>query len=70
MELIIMKLFYIIMGIKEDYTREIIAIENFPTESAQGRKHIFSNLKERGLESIGIVDSDGISGLDNVISES
>ena len=62
--------FYIILGLKEDYTREIIAIVNFPTESAQGWKHIFSNLKERGLESVGIVVSDGISGLDNVISES
>ena len=62
--------FYIILGLKEDYTREIIAIVNFPTESAQGWSQIFSSLKTRGLESVGIVVSDGISGLDSVISES
>jgi len=61
--------FYIILGLKEDYTREIIAIVNFPTESAQGWRQIFSDLKERGLKSIGIIVSDGLSGLDGAISE-
>ena len=61
--------FYIVLGLKEDYTREIIAIVNFPTESAQGWTQIFSDLKERGLESIGIIVSDGLSGLDKSISE-
>jgi len=61
--------FYIILGLKEDYTREIIAIVNFPTESAQGWKQIFSDLKERGLKSLGIIVSDGLSGLDGAISE-
>ena len=61
--------FYIILGLKEDYTREVIAIVNFPTESAQGWKQIFSDLKERGLKSIGIIVSDGLTGLDGAISE-
>ena len=61
--------FYIILGLKEDYTREVIAIVNFPTESAQGWRQIICNLKDRGLESVGIVVSDGISGLDGVVSE-
>ena len=61
--------FYIILGLKEDYTREVIAIVNFPTESAQGWTQIFLDLKERGLESIGIIVSDGLTGLDKSISE-
>ena len=61
--------FYIILGLKEDYTREIIAIVNFPSESAQGWKEIFSSLKERGVGSVGIIVSDGLTGLDSAISE-
>jgi transposase-like protein len=61
--------FYIILGLKEDYTREIIAIVNFPSESAQGWKQIFSDIKNRGVKSIGIIVSDGLSGLDSTIAE-
>ncbi len=61
--------FYIILGLKEDYTREVIAIVNFPNESAQGWKEIFSSLKERGVGSVGIIVSDGLVGLDRAISE-
>jgi len=61
--------FYIILGLKEDYTREVIAIVNFPTESAQGWTQIFSELKLRRLYSIGIIVSDGLYGLDKSISK-
>lgn len=61
--------FYIILGLKEDYTREVIAIVNFPTESSTGWQQIFSELKERGLKSVGIVISDGLSGLDKIIAQ-
>jgi len=61
--------FYIILGLKEDYSREIIAIVNFPTESAQGWKQIFYNLKDRGVESVGLFISDGLSGIESAISE-
>lgn len=62
--------FYIILGLKEDYTREVISIVNFPSESSQGWRQIFNQLKERGVESVGIIVSDGISGLDKAIVES
>ncbi len=62
--------FYIILGLKEDYTREIVAIVNFPSESAQGWKQIFSDIKNRGVKSIGIIVSDGLAGLDNTIAQS
>lgn len=61
--------FYIILGLKEDYTREIVSIVNFPSESALGWQQIFLELKERGLNSTGIIVSDGLTGLDNAISQ-
>ena len=61
--------FYIILGLKEDFTREVISIVNFPSESAQGWQQIFLDLKNRGLQSIGIIVSDGLTGLDNAIAQ-
>jgi transposase-like protein len=61
--------FYIILGLKEDFTREVIAIVNFPTESSIGWQQIFTELKQRGVKSVGIIISDGLSGLDNTISK-
>ena len=60
--------FYIILGLKEDFTREVIAIVNFPSESAQGWSEVFHTLKTRGMQSVGIIISDGLTGLDNAIS--
>ena len=62
--------FYIILGLKEDFTREVIAIVNFPNESAQGWVQIFKSLKLRGVNSVGIIISDGLTGLDNAIAQS
>ncbi len=60
--------FYIILGLKEDFTREVIAIVNFPSESAQGWSEVFHTLKTRGMQSVGIIISDGLTGLDNAIA--
>lgn len=60
--------FYIILGLKEDFTREVISLINFPTESAQGWQNIFLELKERGLNSTGIIVSDGLKGLEGAIA--
>ncbi|MCP4055586.1 MAG: IS256 family transposase [Mesoflavibacter sp.] len=60
--------FYIILGLKEDYTREVIAIINFPSESAQGWKQVFSLIKQRGVKSIGLFVSDGLTGLEKAIA--
>lgn len=61
--------FYIILGLREDYTREIIAIVNFPSESATAWELIFKDLKERGVESVGLIVSDGIKGIEQAISK-
>jgi len=61
--------FYIIIGLKEDFTREVITIVNLPTESAQGWENVFRNLKQRGVKTVGLFVSDGLSGLDRAISQ-
>lgn len=61
--------FYIILGLREDYTREIIGVVNFPTESATSWDIVLSDLQDRGVESIGLIVSDGIKGLENSITK-
>jgi len=61
--------FYIILGLKEDYRREVIAIVSFPTESSIGWEHVFQDLKERGVKSVGLIVSDGLSGLEGKIAQ-
>ena len=59
--------FYIILGLKEDYTREVISIVNIPEESSQGWSLVFEGLKERGLSSVGVFVSDSLPRLEKVI---
>lgn len=61
--------FYIILGLKEDYSREILSIVNFPTESSSSWEIIFDELKQRGVETIGLIVSDSLSGISNSISK-
>ncbi len=61
--------FYIIMGLKEDATREIVSIVNFPTESSIGWQEVFKSLQLRGIKSVGLIVSDGLSGLDQVVTK-
>jgi len=60
--------FYVVLGLKEDFTREIISIENIPTESAIGWSEVLNNLKTRGLKHVGLFVSDDLKGLDSSIS--
>lgn len=59
--------FYVILGVKEDTTREIIGIINIPTESAYGWNEIFKKIKSRGVKTIGLVVADGLIGLENSV---
>lgn len=60
--------FYVILGVKEDKTREVMGIYNNPTESATGWKEMFEKLRERGVESIGLLVADGLVGLPSALS--
>jgi len=61
--------FYIILGVKEDLSREIVAVVNRPTESAAAWVDIFKSIKSRGVETVGIIVSDNLSGIDNSIDK-
>ena len=61
--------FYVVLGVTEEGTREVLGIYNSPIESANGRGNMFDDLHERGVESIGLMVADGLSGLDRVMGE-
>lgn len=61
--------YYTILGVKEDRTREVLAIVNHPTEGSENWKGIFESLKRRGVEDIKLIVSDALSGVENSYSE-
>lgn len=60
--------FYVIMGLKKDFTREIIGIVNLPVESALGWQEVLNGLKERGLKKVHLFVSDGLKSLETAIA--
>ena len=61
--------FYVVLGVTEEGTREVLGIYNSPVESATGWGYMFDDLRERGVERVGLTVADGLSGLDRVIGE-
>jgi len=59
--------FYVVMGLNEAMQREVLAIANIPSESAQGWQHVLQDLKQRGLEQTELVVADALTGLDEAI---
>ena len=62
--------YYTILGIKEDGSREVLSIVNHPTEGARLWQMELESLKERGVESVGLVASDGLTSNENAIAKS
>ena len=60
--------YYTILGVKSDGTREVLAVLNFPSESASGWEEALRGLKKRGINQIGLVVADGLSGLDTAVA--
>jgi transposase-like protein len=60
--------FYVIMGLKKDFTREIIGVVNLPVESAVGWQEVLNGLKERGLKKVHLFVSDGLKSLETAIA--
>jgi len=59
--------FYIVMGLKEDFTREILGVYNTPTESSAAWEDNFQDLKDRGVEEIQMIITDELPGIENTI---
>ena len=60
--------YYTILGVKNDMTREVLAVVNSPTESATIWQETFESIKKRGVLELGMVVSDGLTGIENAIS--
>ena len=58
------EVYYTLLGVKCDRTREVLGIVNFPTESASSWEEVFRGLKNRGVENIGLLVADGLNGLE------
>jgi transposase-like protein len=58
--------YFTILGIKEDGTREVLSIVNHPTEGALLWKQELEALKTRGVKSIGLIVSDGLTGIEKL----
>jgi putative transposase len=61
--------FYVLLGLKEDYTREVLGIVNIPQESASGWQEVLENIKSRGVAEVGLFVFDDLTGLDTVIGK-
>jgi transposase-like protein len=59
--------FYVVMGVKEDKTRDVLGIFNRPSESATGWGEMFQALQDRGLKNIGLLVADGLKYLEDAL---
>ncbi len=61
--------FYILLGLKDDYTREVLGIVNIPQESASGWQEVLEDIKSRGVDRVGLFVFDGLTGLEHVVGK-
>lgn len=57
--------FYVVLGVTGERKREVLAISHQPVESATGWGIILEELRGRGLENIGLIVADGLTGLED-----
>lgn len=61
--------YYTVLGVKENRTKEVLTVVNFPTESATNWKDVFEHLKERGVAVVDLLVCDGLSGIENTLAD-
>ncbi|MDA1122328.1 MAG: transposase [Bacteroidetes bacterium] len=61
--------FYILLGLKQDHTREVLGIINIPQESASGWQEVLENIRLRGVDQVGLFVFDDLTGLAAVIGK-
>jgi len=60
--------FYVVLGVTPEARREVLAIVHQPVESAAGWEMVLSELADRGVNSLGLVVADGLSGLESAVA--
>lgn len=61
--------FYVLLGLKEDHTREVLGIINIPQESAAGWQEVLEDIRSRGVQKVGLFVFDDLTGLGSVIGK-
>ena len=61
--------YFSILGVKEDGTREVLSVVNHPTEGAGLWENELENLKRRGVQSVGLIVSDGLTSIENAVAK-
>lgn len=57
-----------VLGVKDDRTREVLAIFHQPEESATGWRMLLKELRAREVSLIGLIVADGLTGLEAVVA--
>jgi len=60
---------YVVIGLKKDFTREILGIYSIPQESASGWKEVLDDLKKRRVKNVLLFVADGLTGLETQIQK-
>ena len=60
--------YYTVLAVKEDRSREVIALFNHPTEGSNNWQQAFEDLRKRGLEEVNLVVCDGLTGIENAVA--
>lgn len=61
--------FYVLLGLKEDLTREVLGIYNYPSESATNWTEIAKDIQKRGVKKINLFVSDGLTGIEESLKK-
>ena len=59
--------YYTVLAVKEDRTREVLAVINNPTEGATNWQEVFLGLQKRGVQEINLMVADGLIGIEDAI---
>jgi transposase-like protein len=58
---------YVVMGLTQEFTREILGLYQFPQETASGWESVFMDLTQRGLQQVNLVLCDELSGIEAAV---
>lgn len=59
--------FYVLLGLKDDLTREVLGIYNYPTESSNNWAEITLDIKKRGVKHVNLWVSDDLTGIEEAL---
>ena len=61
--------FYVVLGVKKNLKREILGVYNIATETIEGWREVFKDLKNRGFRETLMIIADGLNCLEKIVEE-